>query len=274
MKSAQPTPSIIWNWPRRFVAAVAVLFVTWASAPLKAEVSVVTDSHGRYVRTLVVGDSKGGRRLYWTPIRRGIDTRLVLNPTGDRLGDGAPVAGEQPRSRQPWVIWSAADGHDREIAFATWSNGRWQGPALLERSDNAYDDLNPRLAFDSQGRPVVAWWRNEATPRIYLSIYREGAWSTPLPISDASIPSRFPSLRIQGNSAVVTFSTSLGQTVLYQDLSSAAVQMDGNGPLDGPVPPPDSSHNPGDGGSGNWAPTCGSDCPEIIVQKPQGADGQ
>ncbi len=273
MKSAQPIPRVLWIWPRRFVAAVAVAFVSWASAPLEAEVSVVTDSHGRYVRTFVVSDSKGGRRVYWSPIRRGVDQRFVLNPSGDRLGDGAPVAGEQPGSRQPWVIWSAADGHDREIAFATWSNGRWQGPALLERSDNAYDDLNPRLAFDSQGRPVVAWWRNEATPRIYLSIYREGAWSAALPLSDASIPSRFPSLRIQGNLAVVTFSTSQGLTVLYQDLSSAPVQMDGNGPLDGPVPPPGASGDPEDGGSNDWTTVCGSDCPEIIIQKPQ-TDGQ
>jgi hypothetical protein len=171
------------------------------------------------------------------------------------------------------VVWSAADGQDREIAFATWSNGRWQGPALLESSDNAYDDLNPRLAFDSQGRPVVVWWRNEATPRIYLSIYREGVWSTALPLSDASVPSRLPSLRIQGNLAVVTFSTSQGLTVLYQDLSSAPVQMDG-GTVDGPVPPPGSSHNPGDGGPPDWSPTCGYDCPGIIVQKPHSADEQ
>ena len=271
MKSAQPTLSVVWIGPRRFVAAVAVLFVSWAFAPLKAEVSVVTDSHGRYVRTLVVSESKGGRRLYWSPTRRGVDTRLVLNPTGDRLGDGAPVIGEQPGSRQPWVIWSAADGHDREIAFATWSNGRWQGPALLERSDNPYDDLNPRLAFDPQGRPVVAWWRNEEIPRIYLSTYREGAWSTPLPISDASTPSRFPSLRIQGNLAVVTFSTAQGQTVLYQDLSSPPAQMDGT--VDGPVPPP-ASAPPGDGDADNDTPPCTTDCPQIIVSKPQGADGQ
>ena len=271
MKSAQPTLNGLRNWQRLFFAALAVLFVSSAFTPVKAEVSVVADSQGRYVRTLVVSASKGGRRLYWSPIRSGVDSRFLLNPSGDRMGDGAPVSGEQPGSRQPWVIWSATDGNDREIAFATWSDGRWQGPALLERSDNAFDDLNPRLAFDSQGRPVVAWWRNEAVPRIYLSTYRDGAWSSPLPISDASTPSRHPSLRVQGNLAVLTFSTPRGQTVLYQDLSMAPAQMDGNGPLDGPVPPPDTHHDPGDGGA-DKTPSCAPQCPDLIFEKPQSTD--
>ena len=272
MKSAQPTPRAFQNWRRGFFATVAVLFASWALAPVKAEVSVVTDSQGRYVRTLVVSEAKDGKRLYWSATRRGIDSRFLLNPSGDRMGDGAPVTGEQPGSRQPWVVWSAADGRDREIAFATWSNGRWQGPALLESSDNAYDDLNPRLAFDSKGQPVVAWWRNEAIPRIYLSTFRQGTWSTPLPISDASIPSRFPSLRIQGNLAVLTFSTPKGQTVLFQDLSLAPVQMDGNGPLDGPVPPPDSQLDPSS--SGPRAPSCAPNCPDPLLQKPKSTDQQ
>ena len=272
MKSARPTPRALRMWQRVLCATVGVLISSWASAPVKAEVSVVTDAQGRYVRTLVVSEAKGGKRLYWSPTRRGSDSRFLLNPSGDRMGDGAPASGEQPGSRQPWVVWSATDGSDREIAFATWSNGRWQGPALLERSDNAYDDLNPRLAFDSKGQPVVAWWRNETIPRIYLSIFRQGAWSTPLPISDASIPSRFPSLRIQGNLAVLTFSTPQGQTVLYQDLSLAPVHMDGNGPLDGPVPPPDSQQDPSNGGVGHRTPSCAPKCPDPLFQKPQSSD--
>lgn len=272
MKSAQPTPRIASSRPSRKYAALSVLCLGLAYAPLRAEVSVVTDSHGRYVRTLVASESKSGRKLYWSPVRRGVETRFLLNPTGDRMGDGAPAAGEQPGSRQPWVVWSAADGNDREIAFATWSDGRWQGPALLERADNAYDDLNPRLAFDSQGRPVVAWWRNEPIPRIYLSTYRQGSWSSPIAISDASIPSRLPSLRIQGNLAVLTFFTPQGQTVLYQDLSLSPVQMDGNGPLDGPVPPPASSADPGDGGQSTLS--CEPQCPDILFQKPQGSNGE
>jgi hypothetical protein len=269
MKRAQPSRRALWNWPRRFLTAVVILFISWIIAPLRAEVSAVTDSQGRYVRTLLISESRGGRRLYWSQVRKMVDSRLLLNPSGDRMGDGVPVTGEQPGSRQPWVIWSASDGNDREIAFATWSMGRWQGPALLERSDNTYDDLNPRLAFDSQGRPVVAWWRNEAIPRIYLSIYREGAWSSPLPISDASTPSRSPSLRIQNNLAIVTFFTSHGKTVLYQDLSLVPVQMDGNGPLDGPVPPPDAHADPGEVDPGNMTSSCSPDCPDIIVHKPK-----
>ena len=269
MKIVPPTPDSP-AMTRRLLVSLAVLSLSFAGSSLRSEVSVVTDGHGRYVRTVILSEVRGGKKLNWTPIREEKDSRIQLNPTGDRLGDGPPEFREQPGSRQPWVVWSASDGNDREIVFATWSMGRWQGPTLVERKDNPYDDLNPRLAFDAQARPVVVWWRNEPTPRIYLSAYRQGSWTEPMPLTDGTVPGRLPSLRIQGEQAVITFATARGQTVLYQDL--AQVQMDGNGPLDGPVPPP--TEDPGDQGGGNNKRNCGPKCSDIVGQKPHDDGGR
>jgi len=274
VKTAPPTPDRS-TLARHLLVAVAILSFSVGGSSLRSEVSVVTDNHGRYVRTVILSEVRGGKRLNWSPIRAGKDPRLLLNPTGDTFGDGPPEFKEQPGSRQPWVVWSASDGHDREIVFATWSMGRWLGPMLLEKTDNPYDDLNPRLAFDAEARPVVVWWRNEPTPKVYLSAYRGSTWTQPLPLTDAAVSGRFLSLRIQGNQAVITFNTSRGQTVLYQDLSQLSVQMDGNGPLDGPVPPPTATPNPSDPATGGPSTTnCSPECPgsDIIVQKPHTDD--
>ncbi len=230
--------------PFRRAARVAFALAL-VSAPVIAEVSVVTDSDGRYQRTIVLRDTRGPAPMYWSQVRSGVDGRAFLNLNGDRMGDSAPLVREQPGTRQPWVLWSASDGHDREIAFATWANGRWQGPQLLERADNQYADVHARLAFDALGRPVAVWQRNEPTPRIYLSVFSQGAWSTPMPVSDASTPGRLPSVAVEGGRAVVGFHTPRGRTVLFIPLPEPGVSIDGNGPLDGPNPPPPQS-NPND----------------------------
>jgi hypothetical protein len=219
------------------------------AVPLSAEVSVVTDAHGKYLKTLLLTGSQDGRRVLWGQIRTGVDPSALLNAHGDRTGDSRPVIAEQPGTRQPWVLWTIFDGHDREIAFSTWTGGRWQEPRLLETSGNQYDDLDPRVAFDSAGNPVAVWWRKEPIPRVYLSLYLHGVWTPTYPVSDAAVPSRDPSLRLSGSLAVVTFRTPLGQTVLFLDLRSLLMSPEGNGPLDGPVPPPDQRPDPGTGGN-------------------------
>jgi hypothetical protein len=210
------------------------------AAPIRAEVSVVTDSKGRAVRTLVLNEVRGGRRLYWSRVRHDVDARTLLNVRGDQLGDDAPLVREQPGSRQPWVVWSASDGHDKEIAFATWKQGSWQGPQLVDRVDNPYDDLNPRLAFDAKGTPIVTWWRNEPIPKVYLSIYVHDGWSRPITVSDPTVAGRYPSVRVDRGRAVVTFYTPRGQTVLFQELVAPDNQSSSEAPpLDGPNPPPE-----------------------------------
>lgn len=237
------------------------------TVPLKAEVSVVTDIHGKYIKTLVLGEARGGRKYFWDPAALGIEPRFLLNVGGDRMGDGPPMVLEQPGSRQPWVVWSASDGDDREIAVATWSQGQWQGPELVERIDNSFDDLGPRLAFDAQGRPVVTWWRNEPVPRVYLSVLQKGVWSTPIAISDAATPARFPAIRIQGFNAVVSFSTPRGRTVVYRNLSEMPISLEGNGPLDGPIPPPNISDPPGAPGFPKQSTGCVGDCASSAAVK-------
>ena len=228
-------------------AGTAGLILALFCVPVFAEVSVVTDAQGKYLKTLVITDHRGARQVLWGRVRPGVDTSKMLNVEGDRLGDSRPVVLEQPGTRQPWVIWSASDGNDREIAFAVWSGGHWQGPQLVERVDNPYDDLNPRLAFDSTGSPVVVWWREEPIPRVYLSRLINGEWTPSSSLSAPDTPSRHPSIRMSDSRAVISFHTPSGLTVLFLDLTAPAIHPEGNGPLDGPVPPPDLRQNPGGG---------------------------
>jgi hypothetical protein len=229
---------------------LALLGLCFVATPILAEVSVVTDARGRYLRTLYLPETRGAERRIWSRMRAGVDPSALLNSDGDRMGDSAPIILNQPDRRQPWVLWSASDGNDKEIAYATWLDGKWLGPLRLERVDNPYDDLDPRLAFDAKGRPVAVWWRNEPVPKVFLSVYADRSWSRPLLISDPNRPARFPSVRVEGQRAAVTFYAPEGQTVLFQDLDAAAsmTELDGSGPLDGPVPPPGAQNAPGHSG--------------------------
>lgn len=242
-------PAVPWTLRSAFAGLLLVL----SAAPLLAEVSVATDSRGKYLRTLLLTESRGARRVIWGQVRGGADPSTLLNLRGDLAGDSRPVIAEQPGTRQPWVIWSAEDGHDREIAFATWSGGRWQGPQLLERVDNPYDDMDPRLAFDAAGNPVAVWWRREPIPKVFLSLFLNGAWTRSYLVSDPAVPSRHPSLRMSGTQAIVSYRTPQGQAVLFLDLRNLVMVPDGSGPLDGPVPPPgqDSKSGKGDGSNDN-----------------------
>ena len=269
MKSWQPVPEPV-RALGGLVRAACLLLAAGLATPARAEVSIVDDGAGRAPRLLVLPDVAKGKLLYWKGVRSPIDSRYLLNPQGDRLGDGVPSTGTRPGLRQHWVVWSANDGDDLEIAYAFWTGGRWEGPHLLERIDNSLDDLDPRVAFDARGNPVVAWWRNEPVPRVYLSTYRNGIWSAPLAISDASVPSRHPSLRIQDSKAVLTVRTPRGQSVLYQSL--AELSIDGNGPLDGPAPPPGHEY-PDPGGALSPPVNCGTSCVEIILVRPSTDDG-
>jgi hypothetical protein len=252
MSRTRPAPSSL-AW-RALCAALALVCTALSVPSLFAEVSVVTDARGRYLRTVVLSEMQGSRRMVWSPVSPNADPSRILNPDGDRMGDSAPVVAERRGSRQPWVIWSASDGADQEIAFATWYRGRWHGPLLLDRADNAFDDRDPQLAFDAAGRPVAVWWRNEPIPQVYLSVFSNGSWTKPLAVSDPATSSRFPSLRISGSQAVVSFHTHAGQAVIFQSLTVLSPSPDGSGPLDGPVPPPDFQYSQSD----NPSPTPGN----------------
>ena len=270
MKKLQRNPRPMRVPLGKLLGAGCLLLAALLGAPARAEVSIVADAPGRSPRLMVQPEVRQGKLFYWKTIRTGVEPRYLLNAQGDRMGDGVPYTGIRPGSRQPWVVWAANDGNDYEIAYAFWTGGRWEGPHLLDSIDNTSDDLDPHLAFDSSGNPVVAWWRNESVPRVYLSTYRNGRWSTPFAISDASIPSRYPSLRIQDDRAVLTFRTSRGQTILYQSL--AQISIEGTGPLDGPVPPPNQPAS--DPGALVRPPVnCGANCSEIILVRPTTNDG-
>lgn len=66
---------------------------------------------------------------------------------------------------EPWVYWSAFDGHDYEIEGARRRSGRWSAaPALTA---NGLDDLLDGLGLES-GRFTASWKRPASSPRAVL----------------------------------------------------------------------------------------------------------
>jgi len=77
---------------------------------------------------------------------------------------------------EPWVYWSAFDGHDYEIEGARRSSGLWSAaPALTA---NGLDDLLDGLGFES-GRFTASWKRPAQSPRSVLKrSWTGGGWGS------------------------------------------------------------------------------------------------
>jgi len=126
---------------RRLLLALAALLVAW---PSTAEVSVGPKGQVRVI-------AKDG--LWWTPVRRGIDGRFLLNPWGDLRGDLPPQAIDNAATGTAEVVW-ARRGLDYDVSFAFWDGRGWRETSLGRRPA---DDIGPRLAHDLWGNRYVAW---------------------------------------------------------------------------------------------------------------------
>src|SRR5262245_7621185 len=188
------------------IAALAILPST-----VRAEVSVLVDGHGRFLRVLVLRPSRGEGAAIWRQVRPRIDPRLVLNPLGDTYGDDAPVIQISPATGYPWVVWGKNFGNIRQLVFSMWNGKQWSEPALINPGTPlVYSDTTPALAIDVFGQPYLVWARAEQTGRIYFSTMVRGRWSPPVLISQPDVQSQAPSIVLNGTTAVVTFQTSAG----------------------------------------------------------------
>jgi len=220
---------------RRHAAAAALLSVAFlAVPPPRAEVAAETDAFGRYVRTVVVTQASVRQHRIWQPLRRNSWGYQSLNPTGDRTGDMYPAIAENALERRhPWAVWSRFNGQDYDLVWSRWRPGGW---AIIERveSDLSFgDDLAPSVAFNTGGRPFLAWWRADGGPgQVFVSVFLVTRWSNPILLSDSGVDSRSPHLSVLSTGGMaVEFSTPTGRESRMISLDSTTTITDDLNPV-------------------------------------------
>jgi hypothetical protein len=211
-----------------FAGAALLLFVV--GSPARADVTVILDQNGAYKCMSYRYGSMSGFPRIWsgTAIFPGPRT---LNPNGDSLGDLAPTIVENPaHQRWPTAVWARRAGSDYDLVYSSWDGVQW-APTRYVHPDTAYDELEPRLVYNSAGRLYMVWWANlPGSSAVFFSANFAGRWTSAVLISDDGVDSRHPSLTLQDESTVVvSFETSRGvETKWVQILDPATITDDIN----------------------------------------------
>jgi len=180
---------------KRVALVLAILLLAWA-APLHAELSA--QGNGK----VFFQPAKTGA---WGLVRHGVDPRWVLNPDGDRRGDGVPSFGINPVSGEPEAVWARFAG-TYEIVFSRFDGEQWTRPATVSGGFTG-NDISPVLVHDARGDRVVVWSRSETTAQVYLSAspVADAAFLPPARLSREGLPARSPSVVVDGLLAYVAF---------------------------------------------------------------------
>ena len=208
---------------RRSVLVLVALVVAAGSAlPSQAEVSAEVDRDGQYVRTIVLSNASTKNLRIWT-VMRARGGYVALNPDGDATADLWPVIIEDPQNNNhPWVVWSRFNGMDYDLAWSRWVGDGWQDVRWLEGRTRTGQDIDPHLTLGDSGRPYVAWWTERGgLSRVYFSVFLSSRWMRGYLVSDDSVDSRFPAIRVNDDGSVtIDYSTPGGsesRTILFND---------------------------------------------------------
>jgi hypothetical protein len=207
---------------RDWMVTALCLVVLGLSYPARAEIRVFTDRHGNYLTTRVL---QGGRRAnVWGSLRRSNMVRSVrsLNVYGDNNGDLFPTIRENELApHHPWVVWSRYNQAQYDLAWSRWTQSGWDPIRWLDPSNEIPgDNLDADLDFDDDGRPYVAWWRNErGVGRVYVSVFLATSWMQPFAVSETGADGRYPTIvAVTDDELVVHYTTPDGlveQSVLF-----------------------------------------------------------
>jgi hypothetical protein len=196
--------------PRNLIIGFALIALT-VSLPAFAEVSARLDEEGAY--SGMVFRITNPARIWTSPAPT--FNKRPLNPTGDLLGDLAPTVVESSTAdRWPVAVWAHPNGADYDLVFSKWTGRSWT-PVSFVDLDNPYNDLDPRIAMNSIGRPYMAWYRAEPSGgAIYFSIFMQSRWMTPIRVSASGVNSSDPQLSLQSDTrATISYMTPSGVQV-------------------------------------------------------------
>ncbi len=233
----------------RIILLTIVLLSFMCVGTLFAEVSVVLDGQGRYVKTLTLFKTKHNQTFYWEPVRKGVPGYQLLNGTGDLNGDGQPCLAEHPFEKTPWVVWPYFDGLNFKIAYSRWTEAGWSDPSIIGNIESEINDVEPSIAFEGSGIPFVAFTRKAETLQVYITACLNGKWLKPILVSDPSVNCSKPALLFQRDIAMVAFLTPNGIEFVHLDqlpFGEEDEENHVNGIEEGPNPLPEATPSGGE----------------------------
>jgi len=96
---------------------------------------------------------------------------------------------------------STRHGSIYEIFYTGFDGREWSPPQLI--STGLPDSVNPAVAVDARGEPLLAWERHDGLSSVIQLTRRAGGrWQDPVDLSGASSPARHPSLSVAPSGAV------------------------------------------------------------------------
>lgn len=187
----------------RFAILVVVALTFAAGLPALAEVTVRTDRDGQYLMTHVIPAGSQSDPQVWAQgrYRAARFGGHPLNVDGDRNGDLWPTVAESPLApHHPLVAWSKFNGQGYNLAWSRWTDAGWDPVRHVSLRRAPGNDFDPFLVFGVKGRAFMVWWRDQrdGVGEIYLSMFLQNRWSTPVLVSDPDLDARYPTLEIGG----------------------------------------------------------------------------
>ncbi len=130
--------------------------------------------------------------------------------------DQAPVLTVNPVDGSVLAAWGYREGGEYSIALAVKIGDTWSEPVFIGR-DDGLDQLDPALAFDSQGIAYLAFtvWPLQEI-RLTAIAGEPGEALAPRVVSRPGEPSRTPQLRVIADRLVVGFAA--GGSVMIRDV--------------------------------------------------------
>ena len=197
------------NTRRKCLVAAALAAATLV--PARAEVSAVIDGFGTYVQTAVITSPAHRVPRVW-----GVSAKRLgyypLNVSGDTTKDRYPLIAENPLDRRPYVVWQRPVDGNVDLMWSRWTGSAWTEVAPVTVATHAGEAQGASMAFDTDARPYLVWWRNEGgAGRVYLTIFLQTIWMTEIPVSEEGVDARNPTVSINPDKTIaIDFDTPTG----------------------------------------------------------------
>ena len=117
---------------------------------------------------------------------------LPFYPPPGQPPNGSPaIAFEGGEARV--AVWPFWNGSNTELAVSLLTGSGWSVPAVL--TNDAAEDVDPQVAFDRNGLPIVVWCRSSVAPVILITRRdAAGNWSREIAVSGLGESARHPSI--------------------------------------------------------------------------------